>query len=83
MADTLRHKRRDHEAPAAVAERGWRYHHLGIPCADPRPGERYLAHLKVYVSGFDSTPMASNGCGSMRIAQCRTWSRPFHTWRLK
>ncbi len=26
-----------------------RYHHLGIPCAEPRPGERYLAAFKTYI----------------------------------
>ena len=33
-----------------------KYHHLGIPTTTPRPGERYLAHLKVHVSGFESSP---------------------------
>jgi hypothetical protein len=49
-------KRLDHEPPAAVTERGWRYHHLGIPTNVPRPGERHLPDLKVYVSGFDTSP---------------------------
>jgi hypothetical protein len=35
---------------------GWRYHHLGIPTRTPRPGELYLPHLKVYVSGFETSP---------------------------
>ena len=33
-----------------------KYHHLGIPTTTPRPGERYLAHLKVHVCGFESSP---------------------------
>jgi hypothetical protein len=49
-------QRRDHEPPAATARMGWRYHHLGIPTATPRPGERYLPHLKMYVSGFERSP---------------------------
>ncbi len=49
-------RRRDHEQPAAITERGWRYHHLGIPTTVPRPGERYLSHLKIFVSGFDTSP---------------------------
>lgn len=49
-------KRQDHEQPAAVAARGWRYHHLGIPTTVPRPGERHLPDLKIYVSGFDTSP---------------------------
>ena len=49
-------ERQDHEAPWATAVDGWRYHHLGIPTNTPRPGELYLAHLKLYVSGFESSP---------------------------
>lgn len=49
-------KRRDHEPPEAVARRGWRYHHLGIPTTTPRPGEVYLPHLKVHVAGFETSP---------------------------
>jgi len=48
--------RRGHEPPPAVAHDGWRYHHIGIPSPIPRPGEIYLSHLKVYVSGFESSP---------------------------
>jgi hypothetical protein len=54
--DRLARRRRDHEPPAAVAERGWRYHHLGIPCENPRPGERHLEHLKIHVAGFETSP---------------------------
>ena len=48
--------RRDHEAPAAIAVNGWRFHHLFIPTQTPRAGERYLPHLKMYVSGFEASP---------------------------
>jgi hypothetical protein len=54
--DRLTQLRKDHEPPAAVAQRGWRYHHLGIPYDVPRPGERYIEHLKMYVSGFETSP---------------------------
>lgn len=54
--DRLSQKRKDYEPPAAIAERGWRYHHLGIPTDTPRPGERYLRSLKLYVCGFDTSP---------------------------
>ncbi len=47
--------RKDHEPPA-VAARGWRYHHMGIPTDKPRAGEKYLKHLKVYVAGFETSP---------------------------
>ena len=33
-----------------------KYHHLGIPTTLPRPGERYLAHLKVHVAGYETSP---------------------------
>lgn len=48
--------RKDHEPPAAIAEQGWRYHHMGIPTKTARPGERYIEHLKIYVSGFETSP---------------------------
>jgi hypothetical protein len=49
-------KRQDHEQPSAISRYGWRYHHLGIPTTVPRSGERHLKHLKMFVSGFDSSP---------------------------
>lgn len=48
--------RQDREAPSAIAVEGWRYHHLGIPTGVPRSGERYLPKLKIFVSGFQSSP---------------------------
>ena len=33
-----------------------KYHHLGIPTTEVRPGERYLAHLKFRVSGREQSP---------------------------
>jgi hypothetical protein len=48
--------RKDHEPPAAIAARGWRYHHMGVPTSVPRPGERYLERFKVFVSGFETSP---------------------------
>jgi len=33
-----------------------RYHHLGIPTDVPRPGERYLEELGMYVSGYEESP---------------------------
>jgi len=52
----MKKERRDHEPPAAVAEMGWRYHHLGIPTTVARPGEVHLPHLKMHVSGFGTSP---------------------------
>jgi hypothetical protein len=54
--DRLTQLRQDHEPPAAIAQRGWRYHHLGIPYNTPRLGERYLEKIKMYVSGFETSP---------------------------
>ena len=48
--------RLDHEPPPAVHAWGWRYHHVGIPTRSPVPGEVYLPHLKIHVSGFPTSP---------------------------
>jgi hypothetical protein len=55
-ADAPEMKRAAHEPPSAVTRNGWRYHHLGIPTEVPHPGEEYLVHLKVHVSGFEKSP---------------------------
>lgn len=62
-------KRMVHEPPAAVAQRGWRYHHLGIPTAIPRKNEIHLQHLGIHVTGFETSPYGVEwmrfdpGCG--------------------
>jgi len=48
--------RKESDPPQAVSEWGWRYHHLGIPTNIPQTNEIYLEHLKVYVSGFETSP---------------------------
>lgn len=48
--------RLEHEPPAAAAEWGWRYHHLGIPTDEHRPGEVFLEELGMHVSGFGTSP---------------------------
>ncbi|MCK5375554.1 MAG: hypothetical protein KAJ97_00640 [Acidobacteria bacterium] len=48
--------RNEHEPPLAVAEWGWRYHHMGIPTDAPRPGEVYLEEYGMHVSGFETSP---------------------------
>lgn len=48
--------RKEHEPPPVIARRGWRYHHLGIPTKTIRPDEKYLSHLRMYVSGFETSP---------------------------
>ena len=49
-------KRQDSDPPAAIAEWGWRYHHLGVATEAVRAGERHLARFKMYVAGFESSP---------------------------
>ena len=48
--------RKDHEQPAVIAKYGWRFHHIGIPTDKHRPEEQYLENLKMYVSGFQTSP---------------------------
>lgn len=48
--------RSDHEPPKATAEWGWKYHHTGIPTNTVLPNETYLPGLKLYVSGFSTSP---------------------------
>jgi hypothetical protein len=48
--------RQDNEMPEAIEQWGWKYHHMGIPTDKVMPNERYLPHLKFYVSGFDTSP---------------------------
>lgn len=31
------------------------YHHLGIPTTEIKEGEKWVPHLKIYVSGYDSS----------------------------
>jgi len=54
--DRLSSPRKDHEPPAATNERGWRYHHLGIPTSVVRDDETFLAEYGMHVSGFSSSP---------------------------
>ena len=48
--------RKDFEPPYSSEKWGWRYHHLGIPTSEKKPGERFLPGLKFYVSGFETSP---------------------------
>jgi len=49
-------QRKEEESPLAIAEWGWRYHHLGIPTDEQIKREIYLPQFKLYVSGFDTSP---------------------------
>ncbi len=48
--------RLDHELPRAIAEWGWRFHHVGIPTVAPRQGETHLEAFGMHVSGFPESP---------------------------
>lgn len=56
MQEEIINKRNDVDPPEAIAEWGWRYHHIGIPTNKKMPNEIYIPHLKVYVTGFDTSP---------------------------
>src|SRR5580698_2157736 len=32
-----------------------RYHHIGIPTSQPRPGERHIEHLKTFIVGHENS----------------------------
>jgi hypothetical protein len=48
--------RKDNESPFVIKKLNWKYHHIGIPSKESLPGEKYLPHLKLYVSGFKTSP---------------------------
>ncbi len=48
--------RQDFEPPRAIREWEWKYHHMGIPTQEKKADEKYIPHLKFYVSGFDQSP---------------------------
>ena len=48
--------RKDHEQPFVIEHLGWKYHHMGIPTNESLPDEQYIPHLKIYVTGFNSSP---------------------------
>ena len=48
-------RRKDSELPYAVRKMGMKFHHIGIPTTEIRPGERYIDKYKFYVSGFETS----------------------------
>jgi hypothetical protein len=49
-------KRKENESPFVIKKLNWKYHNIGIPSKESLPGEKYLPHLKLYVSGFKTSP---------------------------
>lgn len=48
--------RKESDPPSAIAEWGWRFHHLGVPVAGPIKDEHYLQPYKFYHGGFYTSP---------------------------
>lgn len=48
--------RKDDEPPQAIAEWGWRFHHLGVPTTIPQTDEAFLEPFQVHVAGFETSP---------------------------
>jgi hypothetical protein len=48
--------RRLHRAPTIGRPRVRRFHHVGIPTQERRPGERHLPEYGMWVSGYDENP---------------------------
>ncbi|MDR2915049.1 MAG: hypothetical protein LBV74_09500 [Tannerella sp.] len=49
--------RSDHEFAKCTEKWGWKYNHMGVPTEEKMPDEMiYVSHLKVYVSGFPTSP---------------------------
>lgn len=48
--------RKDNEPPFVIELLGWKYHHMGIPTKEVKSREQYIPHLKMYVSGFTTSP---------------------------
>ncbi len=56
MKKILNNKRKDHEQPLSINKWGWMFHHIGIPTNKSMVGEKYIDGLKMYVTGFDTSP---------------------------
>ena len=48
--------RKEHEPPFVTERLGWKYHHIGVPTDQTKPGEIYLKEYKMFITGFDSSP---------------------------
>jgi hypothetical protein len=60
-----------------------RYHHVGIPTTEAKPGETHLKHLKVFVVNPRKANLAWSGCPSKRTLRSLISSARFRTSRLK
>lgn len=55
-AENAKYYRKDSDSPQIIEEWGWKYHRMGIPTHKEMPNEKYIPHLKFFVSGFDQSP---------------------------
>jgi hypothetical protein len=55
MIDKISPFRKDNELPFAVTKWGMKFHHIGIPTKEKKPGEKYIGQYKFYVTGFDTS----------------------------
>jgi hypothetical protein len=46
---------RGFQEPPPAAGLGFRFHHIGIPTRTRQPGEHYIASLKVWAAGFETS----------------------------
>jgi hypothetical protein len=60
-----------------------RYHHIGIPTTEAKPGETHLKHLKLFVVSHEKSEFAWSGCVSKRTRRSLISSGKFRTSRLK
>jgi hypothetical protein len=56
MEKNLSYKRKEYEPPLSINNWGWKFHHIGIPTDEQKPNEKYIESLKMYVTGFDTSP---------------------------
>jgi hypothetical protein len=55
MMTKKQNKRKDHEPPFAISQKGMKFHHIGVPTKEKKLNEKYLKKYKFYVSGFETS----------------------------
>jgi len=56
MKKNLSYERKEYEPPLSTNKWGWGFHHIGIPTNKQMPNEKYIEGLKMFVTGFDTSP---------------------------
>ena len=60
-----------------------RYHHIGIPTNEVKPGETHLKHLKLFVVSHEKSEFGVEWMRFEADAAVPIWSGKFRTSRLK